>query len=99
MSAQRGQARTKVSSCAKQPAEKANTRHFEPAVAGGKSLFVFCFDSGGILRFAQNDNQIAFPAACNEASIRKTSLRPGWRNCATTQFSGASAEPAFRRAL
>jgi hypothetical protein len=99
MSAQRDQAATKVSFSAKQSAEKANNRHFEPAAAGGKPVFVFCFDSGGILRFAQNDNQIAFSAACKAASIRKTSLRPGWRNCVTTQFSGASVEPAFRRAL
>ena len=73
MTAQRGQAATKVRFSAKQSAEKANNRHFEPAAAGGKPLFVFCFDSGGILRFAQNDNQIAFPAARNAASA---SIRP-----------------------
>jgi hypothetical protein len=36
--------------------KRAKSRHSELAAAGEESLLGFCFESGGILRFAQNDD-------------------------------------------
>jgi hypothetical protein len=44
--------------------KKAENCHSEPAAAGEESLLVFCLESGGILRFARNDNQSIFSATC-----------------------------------
>src|SRR5882672_3910974 len=44
--------------------KKAEAYHSEPAAAGEESLFGLCIESGGILRFAQNDNQSALSPAC-----------------------------------
>jgi hypothetical protein len=44
--------------------KKAKDRHSEPAAAGEESLLGYSFKPGGILRFAQNDIQAAFPAIC-----------------------------------
>jgi len=44
--------------------ESAEFCHSERAEAGEESLLSFCFESGGILRFAQNDNSGTFSATC-----------------------------------
>ena len=42
--------------------KKAEYRHSGPAAAGEESLLGLCFESRGILRFAQNDGQRPFSA-------------------------------------
>jgi hypothetical protein len=40
--------------------KNAELRHSEPAAAGEESPLGLCFESGGILRFAQNNDERAF---------------------------------------
>jgi hypothetical protein len=47
-----------------------------------ESLLVFCFDLRGILRFAQNDEQRTFSAACLAAGLSDYKLPPRlWSLC------------------
>src|SRR6267378_1726531 len=54
-----------------------------------ESLLVFCFQSGGILRFAQNDNQSTISATCEACATNPPQRLPKFSG----SKSGAGAPP------
>jgi hypothetical protein len=84
-----------------QAAEKSGNLSFRAPSLREESLLVFCFQSGGILRFAQNDNQSTNSATCvaGFSSMRATTpckrLRPSRPIPATLRFQNQTPRSAL----